>query len=82
MPLGPPALWLAEDYVQLGDVDQAAEIASRMAALAARTNSARTDTRLRHIASQLAPYKDTASVADLFDAYETAEHAERDDHQS
>ena len=74
--------WLAEDYVQLGDVDQAAEIASRMAALAARTNSARTDTRLRYIASQLAPYKDTASVADFFDAYETAEHAERDDHQS
>ncbi len=74
--------WLAEDYVQLGDVNQAAQIASRMAALAARTNSARTDTRLRHIASQLAPYKGTASVADFFDAYETAEHAERDDHQS
>ena len=68
--------------MQLGDVDQAAEIASRMAALAARTNSARTDTRLRHIASQLALYKDTASVADFFDAYETAEHTERDDHQS
>ena len=46
----------------------------------ARTNSARTNTRLRHIASRLAPYKDTASVADFFDAYETAEHAERDNH--
>jgi outer membrane protein assembly factor BamD (BamD/ComL family) len=40
--------WLAEDYVQLGDVDQAAEIASRMAALTAGTNSARTDTRVRN----------------------------------
>jgi hypothetical protein len=70
--------WLAEDYVQLGDIDQAAEIASRMAALAARTNSARTDTRLRYIANQLSPHKDTAIVADFFDAYETAEHEEHD----
>lgn len=64
--------WLAEDYVQLGEIDQAADIATRMAALAARTNSARTDTRLRHIARQLGPYRGTASVADFFDACQSA----------
>jgi len=61
--------WLAEDYVQLGEIEQAADIAARMAALAARTNSARTDTRLHYIARQLGPYRGTASVADFFDAY-------------
>lgn len=66
--------WLAEDYVQLGEIDHAAELAARMAALAARTNSARTDTRLRYLADQLAPYRDTASVADFFNAYQTASH--------
>jgi hypothetical protein len=66
--------WLAEDYVQLGEIDHAAEIAVRVAALAARTNSARTDTRLRYLAGQLAPYKSTASVADFFDAYQSAAH--------
>jgi hypothetical protein len=61
--------WLAEDYVQLGEIEHAADIATRMAALAARTNSARTDSRLRHIAKLLGPYKGTASVADFYDAY-------------
>ena len=64
--------WLAEDYVQLGEIDHAADIAIHMAALAARTNSARTDTRLRFIASQLDPYKATASVADFFDVYQSS----------
>lgn len=48
-----------------------------MAALSARTNSARTDTRLRYIAGQLAPYRDTTSVTDFFDAYQIAEREER-----
>jgi tetratricopeptide (TPR) repeat protein len=74
--------WLAEDYVQLGEIDRAAEIAARVAALAARTSSARTDTRLRYLAGQLAPYKGTASVADFFDAYQTAEHEESDGNQA
>jgi hypothetical protein len=34
----------------LGEIEHAADIATRMAAPAARTNSARTDTRLRFIA--------------------------------
>lgn len=61
--------WLAEDYVQLGDIDQAADISTRIAALAAHTNSARTDARLHHVAKQLSPYRSTPSVADFFDAY-------------
>jgi hypothetical protein len=68
--------WLAEDYVQLGEIEHAAGIASDMAALAARTNSARTDTRLRYIAGQLGPYRATASVADFFDVYGSAAAAE------
>jgi hypothetical protein len=63
--------WLAEDYVQLGEIEHAADIATRMAALAARTNSARTDSRLRHIAKLLGPYRGTASVADFYDAYQS-----------
>jgi transcriptional regulator with XRE-family HTH domain len=64
--------WLAEDYVQLGEIDHAAGIATQMAALAARTSSARTDTRLRYIARQLAPYRGTPRVTDFFDACQTA----------
>jgi hypothetical protein len=63
--------WLAEDYVQLGEIDHAADIATRMAALAARTNSARTDSRLRYMAQLLGPYMGTASVADFYDAYQS-----------
>lgn len=63
--------WLADDYVQLSDIEHAADIAVRMAALAARTNSTRTDTRLRYIAKQLTPYKATPSVTDFFDVYQS-----------
>jgi tetratricopeptide (TPR) repeat protein len=65
--------WLAEDYIQLGDIDQAAEIATRMAALATRTNSGRTDNRLRHVAERLKPYSTAGVVAGFFDAYELAD---------
>lgn len=61
--------WLAEDYVQLDEVEHAADMATRMAVLAGRTNSARTDTRLRFIAGRLEPYKGNARVADFFEAY-------------
>jgi hypothetical protein len=57
---------------RLGEIEHAASIATQMAALAAGTNSARTDTRLRHIASLLGPYRGTASVAEFFDAYQSA----------
>lgn len=61
--------WLAEDYVQLGDIDQAANLAMRIAALAEHTDSTRADTRLRHVAKRLSPYRSTPAVADFFDAY-------------
>jgi hypothetical protein len=64
--------WLAEDYVQLGEIEHAAGIATQIAALAAHTKSARIDARLRYLAGQLAPYRGTASVADFFDAYQSA----------
>jgi hypothetical protein len=64
--------WLAEDHVQLGEIEHAAAIALQMAALAARTNSARTDTRLRYLAKQLGPYRGTASVTEFFDEYQSA----------
>jgi hypothetical protein len=64
--------WLAEDYVQLGEIDRAADMATRMAILAGRTDSARTDTRLRFLAERLAPYQANAGVTDFFDAYRAA----------
>jgi hypothetical protein len=64
--------WLAEDYIQLGEIEHAAVIATQMAGLAARTNSARTDSRLRYIANQLTPHRGTASAYEFFDAYESA----------
>jgi hypothetical protein len=64
--------WLADDYVQLGEIERASDIATQMAALAARTNSARTDARLRHIARLLGPYRGTPCVAEFFDVYESA----------
>jgi len=65
--------WLAEDYVQLGEIDHAADIATRIAALAVRTNSARTDNRLRYIAKLLGPYRGTASVADFYNFYQATD---------
>jgi hypothetical protein len=61
--------WLAEDYVQLGEVEHAADMATRIAILAGRTNSARADTRLRFLAGRLEPYRSSAIVADFFDAH-------------
>jgi hypothetical protein len=61
--------WLTEDYVQLGEIEHAADMATRMAILAGRTNSARADTRLRFLAGRLEPYRSNANVADFFDAY-------------
>jgi tetratricopeptide (TPR) repeat protein len=64
--------WLAEDYVQLGEVEHAADMATRMAILAGRTNSARADTRLRFLAGRREPYRANGRVADFFDAYREA----------
>ena len=45
--------WLAEDYILLNEIDLAAEIATRVLELGSRANSARTDERLRHLATAI-----------------------------
>ena len=62
--------------MQLGEIEHAADIATRMAILAGQTNSARTDTRLRFLAGRLEPYRANAGVADFFDAYQSAAASE------
>ena len=61
--------WLAEDYILLGDIDHAAEIATRVLNLAIRTNSVRTDDRLRHLAKLLRRYNSVQSAAEFLDLY-------------
>jgi len=61
--------WLAEDHIQLNDLDQAASIATEALELASRTNSARTDERLRHLAKRLKPHSSVAKVAEFLDLY-------------
>jgi hypothetical protein len=56
----------SEDYVQLGEVEHAAEMAARMAILAGRTNSARADTRLRCRTEAAGVEDDGADALDSF----------------
>ena len=58
--------------MQLGEVENAAEMAARVAILAGRTNSARADARLRFLDGQFEPYRAYARVAEFFDAYREA----------
>lgn len=61
--------WLAEDYILLGEIDQAAKLAMEILQLATRVDSARTDERLRHLAKLLKRYKNVQSVAEFLDMY-------------
>jgi tetratricopeptide (TPR) repeat protein len=61
--------WLAEDYVQLGDIDQAASLGKRVAELAGHTKSARATDRLRHVSSLLVPYQASPTVREFFESY-------------
>lgn len=61
--------WLADDYVQLNEIEKAAEIAGRVFELAIRADSARTDDRLRYLARLLGRYKEVPAVADFLDQY-------------
>lgn len=49
--------WLAESYVELDDIDQAASATLQAAQLAVHTGSARANDRLRYLATLLRPYK-------------------------
>jgi hypothetical protein len=61
--------WLAEDYIQLDNLDQAADLGTRMAELVSRTQSARARNRLDYVASLLVPYQSSATVGEFFEAY-------------
>jgi hypothetical protein len=61
--------WLAEDYVQLGEIDHAASITTEVLTLANRTNSARTNDRLQYLARLLKRYRSVTSVAEFLDLY-------------
>jgi len=61
--------WLAEDYILLNEIDLAAEIATQVLEFGSRANSARTDERLRHLATLLRRYKDVQTAAAFLDQY-------------
>jgi tetratricopeptide (TPR) repeat protein len=61
--------WLAEDYIQLNEIEQACDVVSKVFELAIRADSARTDERLRHLARLLASRKDIPAVAQFLDQY-------------
>jgi hypothetical protein len=61
--------WLAEDFVQLNDLDQASDLGIRIAQLVSRTNSARARDRLDHVAALLTPNQASAPVKEFLDAY-------------
>lgn len=61
--------WLAEVYILLTEIDLAADTATRVLELGSRANSARTDERLRHLATLLRRYKDVQAVAGFIDQY-------------
>jgi tetratricopeptide (TPR) repeat protein len=61
--------WLAEDYIQLGDIDHAVAVAKEVLTLASRTNSARTDERVQRLARLLKRYEDVQDVAEFLSLY-------------
>jgi len=61
--------WLAEDYILQGEIDHAAELATRVLELTRHTNSARTDDRLRYLATLLKRYETVRSAAAFIDLY-------------
>jgi hypothetical protein len=61
--------WLAEDFIQLNDLDQASDLGTRMAQLVSRTNSARARDRLDHVAALLTPNQTSTPVKEFLDVY-------------
>jgi len=64
--------WLAEDHVLLGEIDAASAIATQILELKSRANSARTEERLRYLASLLRGHKDIKSAAEFLDLFRGA----------
>ena len=63
--------WLSEDYILLGEIDAACEVATQILELRSRANSARTEERLRHLARLLRHYKTARSAAEFLDRYKS-----------
>ena len=61
--------WLAEDYILLGDIDEAAGISTEILELKNRANSSRTDERLKYLVKLLRHYKDVQSVREFIEQY-------------
>lgn len=61
--------WLAEDYILLGDVDTAADLATQVLELGARADSARADERLAHLAVLMEPFKNVRGASEFLDRY-------------
>ncbi|SRR5579875_1084205 len=61
--------WLAESYVQPGEVDEAAAVGMQALQFGIRTASTRADDRLRHIAELLQSHKSVSRVKEFLDAY-------------
>jgi hypothetical protein len=59
--------WLAEAYLDAGEIDAAAETAGQVLALSADVASVRPAERLRAVLRRLSRYPATASVANLLD---------------
>jgi len=57
--------WLAEAHIQTGDIDRAAELATKTATLTAHTTSTRSDERLNLLRAKLGPYQGVAAVSDF-----------------
>lgn len=61
--------WLAEDYILLGDIDTAIDLASHILELGIHADSARTDDRLAHLATLIKPFANVRGAADFLDRY-------------
>jgi hypothetical protein len=59
--------WLAQAYIDANEIDEAANIATRVYDLAAASNSPRAVRRLDAVLTALAPYRDVPTVSHLLD---------------
>jgi hypothetical protein len=64
--------WLAEDYIQLNEIEAACGIAAEVLQLAIRADSARTDERLRHLTILLGAHRSVQGVPEFLDEYREA----------
>ena len=64
--------WLAESYVQLGEIEEAAAVGMRALQLGMHTASTRANERLQHIAELLQPHRSVPQVNEFLDLYRDA----------